>query len=391
VAATKKILFVLILLIYLETKAVAGTKADLQINFMDQIGHNGKQVQDGSGNEHLLVYEPAVYVDSQITKNTNLFANALIDLWTSASEHIFDTNTGASGRSLRAGGEIEDGGTAGNNGGMTSLQNRVAFDIGVGQKIGSWKITPRVGFSTEFDYRSFNGGIRVEKNLLEDNLTLALGYQIFADRALPFDATTQKFLKWQSKTTQSIDASITQILSPSDLILAGYNFTVQSGFLEGTQNTVNVGGTRINEILPGTRDRNAAIFRYVHGWNDWLSTHVDYRFYFDNWGILANTLEPSMYFAFHEDDGLVKLYYRFHQQTASKYYADAFPRRETFMTSDSDLNKFLANEAGALFSYGWNFKDSFVKTLTLSANAAHYQRTNGLRGEILGVGLGGTF
>lgn len=387
-AATKRIVFAVILLVYLQTKAIAGTKVELQTNFMNQSGHRGHQVQDGSGDERMRIYEPVVYVDSQITKNTNLFASGLVDLWTSASEHIFDTNTGASGRSL--GGERGEGG-AHNDSGMTSLQNRIAFDLGVGQKIGTWKLTPRVGFSTEFDYRSINGGLRAEKSFLEDNLTLALGYQIFADRTHPFDATAQKFLNWQSKTTQSVDASVTQILSPSDLILVGYNFTNQSGFLAGTQNTVDVGGTRISEILPRGRNRNAAVLRYVHGWNDWFSTHMDYRFYFDNWGILANTIEPSLYFAFHDDQGLVKLFYRFHQQTASKYYADAFPRRETFMTSDSDLDKFDAHEFGALLYYGWDFKHSFLKTLTLSADASHYHRTNHLVGTIVGVGVGGSF
>ena len=381
-AATRKLLFILILVVYLEHNAIGKTKIDFVNSFMDQTGHHGHQVQDGTGNEHLLVGEPAVYLDATIGADTDIFASALVDLWTSASESAFDTNTGASGRGLS---RRREPGT------MTGIQNRIGFDFGVAQKIGSWKLTPRIGFSTEFDYHSLNGGLRAEKNLLDNNLTLALGYQVFVDSTHPFDATASQFLNWKSKITHSIDASVTQILTPSDLISAGYSFTNQSGFLAGTQNTVDVSGTRINEVLPSNRRRNAATFRYVHGWNNWLSTHLDYRFYFDNWGIMANTIEPSLYFAFHDDDGLVKVFYRFHTQTASKYYQDSFRTPKAFMTSDSDLAKFVANEGGVMASYTWNFKDSILKSVSLNGSGVYYRRSNDLTGLIMQLGIGGVF
>ncbi len=126
VGATKKLILLFTFILLLEKMALATTKFELMNNFMYQSGKGGKQVIDGSGDQQLNIVEPVFYLESDISKNTHLFGSALVDLWSSASEAIFDSTTGASGRAL---GDEE-----------RVWQERIGFDLGVSQKIKTWTI-----------------------------------------------------------------------------------------------------------------------------------------------------------------------------------------------------------------------------------------------------------
>jgi len=400
VAATRKYLLLFLFLVLIESSSIAKTKVDIVNNIMLQSGNGGKQVQDGSGNQELSIYEPSIYIDSQITPHTTIFGNFLIDMWSSASEAIFDGNTGASGRALVAQpkkaedeDEDDDDGGSGSSGDVQKkLQERYGFNVGVSQKFGTLTVTPRLGYSYEFDYKSINGGITLDKSFADENFVVSLGYQGFFDSTHPYDAATMQFQDWQSKRTHSIDLSASQVLTKSDLIYLGYNYTNQSGFLAGSQNTVDLSGTRVNEIMPNSRNRNSINLRYVHGFTDALAVHLDYRFYFDDWGFKTHTIEPSLLFGFDEDQGLVKIFYRYYMQNASTYYQDRFASAKTYMTSDSDLAKFNAHEGGAMVSHEWNLKKkSPIKSINVSASGLYYHRSNDLNAGIFQFGFGGTF
>lgn len=379
VAVIKKGCAVIILIVCLERTAIARTKFEVITSFMNQSGNGGRQVFDGSGNEDGQVYEPVLFLESQITRNTNIFGTVLADLWSSASEAIFDTNTGASGRAVA--GQTPE----------TVLKRRIAFNLGASQKIKSWTLTPRVGYSYEFDYRSLNGGLRVDKSFAQDNFLVSLDYQAYFDRTHAVDIATGQFANWQPKRVHTVGVSASQILTPSDLILVGYSFTHQSGFLAGTQNTVDQNGARVSETLPNQRNRNTVTLRYVHGFTDDLATHADYRLYLDDWGILAHTFEPSLYLGFNGDSGLIKFFYRFYLQSASTYYQNSFPTQKRFMTSDSDLASFQANEGGVMATYEWGLR-GWLKQITLSGTGLYYHRSHdGLNVEIFQLGFGGAF
>ncbi|MBI2340488.1 MAG: DUF3570 domain-containing protein [Deltaproteobacteria bacterium] len=376
--AIKKGAQIVLLIICLEGTAVARTKFELIMGFMNQFGHEGKQVFDGSGNEKTDIYEPVLFLEHQITPKTRIFGSFLADLWSSASEAIFDTDTGASGRAV-AGGTPD-----------TTLKRRIALDLGVSQKIKTWTITPRAGYAYEFDYRSINGGLRVDKSFAKDNFILSLDYHAYFDKARPLDAASGEFTPWQPKRVHTVNVSGSQILTPSDLILVGYSFTHQSGFLSGTENSVDLNGNRVSEVLPDRRLRHAATLRYIHGFTDALAVHIDNRLYFDDWGILSPTFEPSLYLAFNDDSGLIKFFYRFYLQSASTYYQDSFPVQKRFMTSDSDLASFQAHEGGTMISYQWDFH-GWVKAITLSGAGLYYHRSNGLSAAVYEFGFGGAF
>lgn len=382
-AVIKKGFAILLLIICLERMAIARTKFELITSFMNQNGDGGGQVLDGSGNEDSQTYAPVLFLESEITPQTNIFGNFLVDLWSSASEAVFDTTTGASGAAVVGPAE-------------TKLKNRIDVSLGVAQKIKTWTITPHAGYSYEFDYRSINGGVRIDKSFAQDNFLVSLDYQIYWDEVHPFDVTSATFTAWQPKRIHTIGASASQILTPSDLILVGYSYTNQSGFLAGNGNSVDLNGTRISETAPDLRNRNAVTARYIHGFTDTLAVHGDYRLYFDNWGLFSHTFEPSLYLSFNDDAGLIKLFYRFYLQSAVDFFQDSFTVQRSFMTSDSDLAAFQAHEGGTMISYDWDLRGRVIhpwlKQITLSATALYYTRSHDdLRAEIFQLGFGGVF
>ena len=137
--------------------------------------------------------------------------------------------------------------------------------------------TPTAGYSGELSYRSVHAGLNAQKFFAEDNFIVSAGAFHFSDAVDPWDLTKSKFAGFKSKTTNSFNASVSQLLSDKDLLLGGVSYTRQSGFLEGARNTVSTGTVteRAGEILPQGRDKFTANTRYVHGLGGNLAFHFD--------------------------------------------------------------------------------------------------------------------
>jgi hypothetical protein len=391
VAAIRRFLFTAALVVCLERASYSKTDLDFVVNTLYQSGHGGKQVYDGKGDQTLSLYEPVLYINSQIDHETSVFGSAVFDALSSASNKAFDSGTGASG-GKKAGGDDGEGGDGG-EGLFPGWQTRVGLDGGYSKKLGTWVLTPTAGYSSELSYRSLHGGLNVQKFFAEDNFVVSAGYFHFADAANPWDLAKSKFAGFKAKTTNSANLSVSQLLSADDMVLGGISYTRQGGFLEGTRNTVSTGTVtqRASEALPQGRDKFTANTRYVRSLGPNLAFHLDYRYYKDSWNIRANTWEPSLAIAFSEEKGVLRLLYRRYSQTAAKYYAVSFPGVQNRMTSDSDLAKFTANEAGAQFSYALEPGEDSSTDWSWGGTAVYYKRSNDLQAMIFQVSLNAKF
>ena len=307
-AAIRRFLFTVALVVCLERAAFSRINMEFIANSMYQSGHGGKQVFDGSGDQSIDLYEPVLFINSQIDHNTSVFGSVVFDALSSASAKAFDSGTGASGGSRGAGGGDEEGGE-GDEGLIEGWQTRAGVDAGYSRKIGTWAFTPTAGYSSELSYRSLHGGLNVQKFLAEDNFVLSAGVFHYSDAAKPWDVSKAGFSGFKGRTTNSVNLSATQLLSEKDIVLAGISYTGQRGFLEGTRNTVSTGTVteRANEALPQSRDKFTANTRYVHSLSENLAFHLDYRYYTDNWSVRAHTWEPSLAVSFSDERaGFVK-------------------------------------------------------------------------------------
>jgi len=393
VAVIKKYLVAAALLVCLEGTSQARLKYNLLYNIFNQDGSGGKQVYDGSGDQALIVYEPVLFMDYDINYKTVLSGTFLVDTFSSASDAIFDTKTGASGgagTSGRAGKDNEEDKPAAMQI-ARKWEQRKAFDLSLSHRMGTCIIIPSLGSSDEEDYRSVHGGINLLKSFAEDNFTLAAGFIHFDDKAMPFDLNTLHFLGWTPKITDSCVISATQILGPGDIALLGAGFTRQTGYLSGDRNTVDLAGIRVSEVLPDERNKITSTLRLVHGLSGSLALHFDYRYYSDDWQLRAHTFEPSLALGFGEADaGVIHLFYRYYVQNGAAYYRDSFTSKLVYMTSDSDLQGFFASEAGLQGTYRLDLK-GFLSDIELGFGIIYYRRSNDLNAAIYQLSFGGEF
>src|SRR6185312_17106476 len=92
------------------------------------------------------------------------------------------------------------------------------------------------------------------------------------------------------------------------------------GQLSNGWNTVPLtNGERALEIVPRTRVRHALAARIAQ-WLPWNgAAHAFYRFYVDDWGILAQTVEVELYQRLSRLSYL-RLNYRFHHQSGADFF-----------------------------------------------------------------------
>ena len=114
-----------------------------------------------------------------------------------------------------------------------------------------------------------------------------------------------------------------------------------------------------------------------------------YRYYHDDWGLTAHTVNlelPVKITSFIS----VSPFYRYYSQNGEKYFAPylGHSATEEFYTTDDDLSKFNSNSEGAeirLSSPGGVFGIKHFNALEL--RYAHYKRTDKLHSDIVTLAL----
>jgi len=130
--------------------------------------------------------------------------------------------------------------------------------------------------------------------------------------------------KWRDLSIDTAQTTITQNLSPTmNLQLAGYG-QVLEGFQSNPYRRVRVGPNSPQEHVPDTRDRlsvSARLNRYLPRLH--AAVHFDARFYDDTWRVIGGDFELG-YSQYIGKSLLLKLHARVYQQTAAKFFKDAF-------------------------------------------------------------------
>lgn len=345
------------------------------LNVYSQNSKSGKQVLDNSGNENLLVLEPQIFVKYQITEDTEINASFVLDTWTAESDTILDGNTGASGSGRKG-------------------QSRVASTLGGRKEIGKSTYGVNLGFSSEYDYTSKNISFDVDRSFAEDNFTIGLGLQYYADTVGLFKDITPPqsavMNKQLSRDIYALNLSASQILTRADLAVLGVTYAKSSGRLESTAGSVQVGGVREVEILPGDRERKAVSAKWVHSLSETTAFNLAHRYYFDNWGLEAHSVRGAFLVSLRDDLDFLELGLRYHTQGSVDYYKDRFVSSERFMTSDSDLSKFHSYEPSILYSRNLGELKAYVvefQEIEWSNSLTYSKRNTGLQSFYVQTGL----
>ncbi len=250
-------------------------------------------------------------------------------------------------------------------------------------------VSLRAGFHLEENFRSWNLGAGFSKHLADDNALLTASINQAYDWFDTFQINGDR-VGHENRSTTNVNVAISQLLSPTTVAHLNYGGTLQIGELSNTWNSVPLtNGSRGQEFLPRLRQRHAFVGRLAQ-WLPWNGAmHVFYRFYVDDWGIVAHTVEAELY---QRLGGLayVRLNYRFHHQSGADFFTIMADPGSPLRTADSDLAPFDAHTIGAKIAFDLHFARR-LRDASFDLGYERYIRTNNLRASIVSCGLGFRF
>ena len=242
------------------------------------------------------------------------------------------------------------------------------------------------GFHLEEPFRSWDVGAGVTHSFADDNAVVVATVNQYFDWFDSFDLHGTR-LDRVSRSSTNVNIGLTQLLSPTTVGHLDYGVTLQNGTLGNTWNAVPLAtGVFGAELLPSFRQRHAFVGRLAQ-WLPWRGAlHLYYRFYVDDWGLLAHSAEVDLYQ--HLGPWLwLRLTYRVHQQNGVSFFTREAAPTDRPRTADSDLDAFVAQTFGGALALDLR---AIPRLGDLYADFAYerYVRSNVLRVDVYSTSLG---
>ncbi len=272
----------------------------------------------------MKVTEPVLWGRAQFLDVWEVQASAAVDIITGASPQLV---TNASGRPVQSisGASIND--------------RRNTGDVKVKRRFGELSLSASRALSKEEDYRSKSFGLEAKLDLNQRNTTLVAGYGASNDRVLSSDDSRLN----ERRDTREYLFGVTQILSPTELVQSTLSGSHGRGWYNDPYKltfTFFESGPPIlmADRRPDHRDTLAWLTRYRRHFPQANGTlQADYRFYRDDWGIRAHTLEVAWQHALNERWAL-RPGLRYYTQDAADFYSPTVPRPQpAILSSDQRL------------------------------------------------------
>lgn len=356
-----------------------GIDVDFLFNYYDQDGDNSP-VTGGIGTEELEVVSPVVLVRWAVNENWVLNADVGVDSITSASTGYID----------------------GHVSGASTQDNRVFLTVGATRIFETQSLTVTGGFSGEYDYTSVQAGVAWSVDLNQRNTTLSAGLKYFSDTVDLIDIDGRNRGQ-DDRTTTDLRLGLTQVLGRSTVGIFEANYTSQSGFLSTPFHEVILSpaasfprGEHVAERLPDSRARLAVGAGLNHAFTERIVQRLRYRYYDDDWGIAAHTIDSETHFRLPTRTE-IWLYpiLRYHTQGESDYYGapGTFSGMEDYFTADGDLGEFDSTKVGigARALLEWKPSGFWGRLRSIDFRATSYSREDGLDALTIGLGLGWSF
>lgn len=224
--------------------------------------------------------------------------------------------------------------------GATISDQRTEVSVTASRYFSDSSASVTLGHSDEDDYEAKSIAIGGEWTLMEGMATLAVGASYSSDDITPTDAELFVRVSEEEKRSRSLSASWTHILNRTSLLQIGASITDRSGFLSDPY--------KLRDVRPDNRlEKTLSVKyrKYLTGPN--AALHLDYRYFFDDFGIRSHTLET----AWHQQIGS-----RFQLIPAVRYYSQE--EADFYVSVDSfavPLEQYQSSDF-RLSSYGaWSF------------------------------------
>ena len=238
-------------------------------------------------------------------------------------------------------------------------ETRQQLDLGLDYAVRDSLIHVSASSGKEPDYIAQTFGVDVAQEVFGGMTTVNLGFTEGHDAVGRkgeegfFDHAEH----WQYRL------GVTQILTPRWLASANIEALADEGYLGSPYRAARVFGAFVPEEVPRTRSGRAIKFRALGDISDWFrggswgagqrhSMHAEYRYYWDNWGIKAHTVEGG-YSRYFGDKWLADSWLRFNRQSAALFYSDNAPAETLYHTRNRQLGTFNSWSLGGRATYDY--------------------------------------
>ncbi|MES1172098.1 MAG: DUF3570 domain-containing protein [Bacteroidota bacterium] len=253
----------------------------------------------------------------------------------------------------------------------------------------------RSDFHLEEPFESWAFGAGATRSFADDNTVVGASVNQVVDWFDRFDLAGARHGR-SNRSTTNANLTVTQLLSPSAIAALSYGGTMQLGTLGNNWNSVLLAdGTRAEERLPRRRQRHALAVR-VAQWLPWNgAAKAGYRAYLDGWGVAAHSIETDITQRIGRW-ARVRANYRWHHQSAVRFFTTAAGVDDAFRTADSDLARFAAQTWGGAISFdvpsqNWSAWTRGWVELHFDIGYERYSRSNRLTADITTCGVGFRF
>ncbi len=356
-----------------------------EINFVSSYYHqegNNSAVTGGIGTEKLSDYSNTFDVKlvkyDKLNRKRNLDIYVGVDYYTSASSDKIDlqANSSASCEDLRVYPNVS-----------WSIENEEK-----GTTVGT-----NISSSIESDYLSFGFSGNFSKKTADKNGEFGIKGQVYLDRVklvLPIELRdgTRDFHDYDKTPRNTFGATLSysQIINQRLQMMMMIDVAYQKGFLGLPFHRVYfMDSTLKAEMLPSTRFKLPVSLRANYFLGNKILLRSFYRFYKDDWGLKAHTMELEIpvkitpFFSFSP-------FYRFYTQQGIDYFSPyrSHALTDRFFSSNYDLSSFDSHFFGAglkidpprgiLGNKHWTM---------IELRYGHYKRSNTLSSDIVSMNL----
>jgi uncharacterized protein DUF3570 len=250
------------------------------------------------------------------------------------------------------------------------------------RKYGDVKVTFGGAYSKENFYRATTGLTSVSRDLANGNTTVAGGFSFSLNQP-----TLHPLPDIENQYQSGGFGSITQTLTKSTIVQAGYEISHIAGYQNNPYLRANVGGTLVLGQVPDARTRQTVSARLRQALPAETYLEADYRRYFDDWQVKSNTISVGISHHF-GPELLMNLAFRRYDQTGAFFWAPQYTGIPQYYTADFRLEPFTSNTYSGRVEiapkHPWGF---LPEGAALTLQYERYLADNGFHAGILSTGL----
>jgi Protein of unknown function (DUF3570) len=302
--------------------------------------------------KRMKVNSPSMFFLTPIKDIVSVEGSFVLDSMSGASPSSYNSLSGASGKGIhdyRKAGDLK----------VTTYLDRAAIGVGIAG-------------SKEHDYESTAFSLDGRLSTASNNTTFAAGIGYSGDK---IGSSNDVTLDEKRRTTDAL-FGITQVLTPNDLIQSNITVSIGKGYFSDPYKDF--------DKRPDERTSWAWLTRYNHYFaGPGAALHTSYRYFKNDWGIAAHTIETAWYQPV-GSGWLLRPSLRYYTQRAATFYRDpqAPPNPPLDFVGASTSTHFSADTRLAAFgaiTLGMKVAKEFARDWTVDVKYEWYQQRSAWR------------